>query len=246
MLFLTQLVVCVRCVLCASQFSKFVVKEVLDVISDKRAIMRTSVFGLLDAWVEHNGVTNAACLDKVRVNSISYPATYAVSVSIGIHLLSASLLPLRCVRQVLHASPEVLQGLTGRTELLEWIGKHVANAVSTPGQSIPPASLAALCPTVVQCLLSKDHTSRAASQKLIGYGDDPGGCWWRPNKGCVPFSAAAVAESILHFHGVSALECLFSQEHHSRVRRQHRHATDPGPEARGTAVCTRAHQGGSG
>ncbi len=49
------------------QFSKFVVKEALDQITDKRAIMRSAVFGLLDAWVEHAGVTSAPCLEKVLV-----------------------------------------------------------------------------------------------------------------------------------------------------------------------------------
>jgi hypothetical protein len=70
--------------------------------------------------------------------------------------------------QVLNASPDVLACQTGRTELLEWIGKHVDRVVSSDSPSLPPACLSGLCPTVVACLLSKDHTSRAASQKLIG------------------------------------------------------------------------------
>ncbi len=47
------------------QFSKHVLQPVLTLVSDKRPIMRTSVFSMLDAWVTHEGITNVACLEKV-------------------------------------------------------------------------------------------------------------------------------------------------------------------------------------
>jgi hypothetical protein len=67
------------------QFSKFVVKEVLDCVSDKRPVMRTSVFGLLDAWVEHGGVTHAAALEKVWTPLVEALACVAVPVLPCLH-----------------------------------------------------------------------------------------------------------------------------------------------------------------
>lgn len=47
------------------QFSKFVLQPVLLLVSDKRPVMRTAVFSLLDSWVAHSGGTHAGCLEKV-------------------------------------------------------------------------------------------------------------------------------------------------------------------------------------
>jgi hypothetical protein len=70
---------CVVLVLCAPpfQYAKHVVKEALGLISDKRAVMRTSVFALLDAWVTHGDVVNGACLEKVRQYRVPHLAACA-------------------------------------------------------------------------------------------------------------------------------------------------------------------------
>jgi hypothetical protein len=97
--------------------------------------MRTSLMAMLDAWVTHNDISVASCVEKV-----------------------------------LHALPEPLANPNGRTELLEWAARHVEAALSVAQDSpLSPASLAALIPTVVSCLLSKDSASRTASQKLLGF-----------------------------------------------------------------------------
>ena len=49
----------------STQYSKTVIQPLLTLVADKRPVMRTSVFALLDAWVTHGGVTHGVCLEKV-------------------------------------------------------------------------------------------------------------------------------------------------------------------------------------
>jgi hypothetical protein len=116
------------------QYSKFVLQPALTLASDKRPVMKASLMAMLDAWVAHNEISVAPCVEKV-----------------------------------LHALPEPLANPNGRTELLEWAARHVDAALSVTQETpLSPASLSALVPTVVSCLLSKDSASRTASQKLLG------------------------------------------------------------------------------